>query len=119
MNQTLTVGFVCHCVQRSTILHVGVKDNVLHCRHVQNHECTLPLTHAISLYAQHRNVQPNKNVYNSEGAKVTRHPFTIVGAHQHDASHHAWLHGTYTHTWMSHETELIAALTPISMHNGH
>ena len=52
------------CVTTNIISFFGVKRNVFHCTPVQNHECTLALTRAILLYAQHRNVQPNKNVCN-------------------------------------------------------
>ena len=50
--------------------------------------------------------------------KVTRHSFTIMCAHLYDASRPASLHEACVHTWMSHDTELIAALIPFSMHNG-
>ena len=56
-------------VTSNAISYVGVKDNVFHCRHVQNHECTLVLTRAILLYAQNRNVQLDKNVCIPEGVQ--------------------------------------------------
>ena len=78
--------------------------------------------HSLMPYRRMHNIEmcnPTNTCATRRVHKGTDHSLTIVCAHEHDAWHHVWTHGTYTHTWMTHDIELVVALPPFSMHDTH
>ena len=75
-------------VTTNTISYVGVEDNVFHCMNVPNHECTHPLTRAILLYTQNRNVQPKIcAIRGCTGERITHSLSCVNMSLMHDIMH--------------------------------